>query len=54
MPLVKNALTRYLLINECLTNPRKRFWTIEEIMEKAEKRDIIVTKRTSLMQVFCR
>ncbi|WP_276374339.1 WYL domain-containing protein [Chryseolinea sp. H1M3-3] len=46
MPLVKNALTRYLLINECLTNPRKRYWTIEEIMEKAEKRDIIVSKRT--------
>jgi len=42
----KNALTRYYMINECLTHPRKRYWTLEEIMEKAAARDILVTKRT--------
>jgi predicted DNA-binding transcriptional regulator YafY len=44
--LTKNALTRYFLINECLTHPRKRYWTLEEIMEKAEARNVPVTKRT--------
>ena len=46
MPLIKNAVTRYYFINECLSHPRKRYWTIEEMMEKAEKRDILVSKRT--------
>ncbi len=46
MPLSKNALTRYQLINECFTNPRKRYWTIEEIIEKAESRDILIARRT--------
>ncbi len=46
MPLSKNALTRYQLINECFTNPRKRYWSIEEIIEKAESRDIQMARRT--------
>jgi predicted DNA-binding transcriptional regulator YafY len=46
MPLIKNALARYYLINECLANPRKKFWTMEEFMEKFEENDISVSKRT--------
>lgn len=46
MSLNKNSLVRYQLINECLTHPLKRYWTIEEIMRKGEERDIGVTKRT--------
>lgn len=46
MPLTKTALKRYLLINECLSNPRKPYWTAEEIMEFAKARDIRMSKRT--------
>ncbi|MEO7991369.1 MAG: WYL domain-containing protein [Chryseolinea sp.] len=46
MPLSKNALTRYQLINECFTNRRKRYWSIEEIIEKAKSRDIQMARRT--------
>jgi predicted DNA-binding transcriptional regulator YafY len=46
MPLIKNAVARYYLIDECLTHPHHRYWTLEEILEKGEERDIIVSKRT--------
>jgi predicted DNA-binding transcriptional regulator YafY len=46
MPVNKSTLARFYLINECLTNARKPYWTLEEIMEKAESRDIFVSKRT--------
>jgi predicted DNA-binding transcriptional regulator YafY len=48
----KNALTRYYLINECLTHPRKHYWTLEEIMDKAAGRDIQVTKRTLELDLY--
>lgn len=45
MPVVKSALARFYLINECLTHPRKRYWTLEEILQKAEDRDLTISKR---------
>ena len=51
MPLIKNAVARYLLINECLTNARKRYWTLEEINNLAEDRDLRVTKRMLEMDI---
>jgi predicted DNA-binding transcriptional regulator YafY len=46
MPVIKSALTRYYIINECLTHPRKKYWTMEELMRKCENKDIVVSKRT--------
>jgi predicted DNA-binding transcriptional regulator YafY len=46
MALVKNALARYYLINECLTNPRKKHWMAVELIKRFGDNDINVSKRT--------
>jgi predicted DNA-binding transcriptional regulator YafY len=46
MPIIKNAVGRYYLINECLANSRKRYWTMEEFIQKCDENDIKVSKRT--------
>jgi len=46
MPLTKNGLIRYFLINECLTSKTQRYWTLENILKVAAERDVQVVKRT--------
>ena len=46
MPSAKNAYFRYRVINSCLTNNQKRFWTIPELIEKLREHDILVERRT--------
>lgn len=36
MPVNKNALLRYRIIDACLTNPQRRYPTMQQIMEKIE------------------
>src|SRR6187402_270722 len=42
----KNALARYYLINECLSNPRKPYCSLDEIIAKGKTRDIRASRRT--------
>ena len=37
MPVNKNALLRYRIINACLTNRQRRYPTLEQIIEKIEE-----------------
>jgi predicted DNA-binding transcriptional regulator YafY len=46
MPASKQTLSRYHVINWCLTSKTKKFWSLNEIMEKMRLRDINISKRT--------
>src|SRR5688572_19664974 len=46
MPVAKSAYLRYRIINSCLANKQKRYWTIQELIEKLADHDIMVERRT--------
>jgi predicted DNA-binding transcriptional regulator YafY len=46
MPQVKNPILRYRIINACLTNRQKRYWTKQELIDALSKQDIAIKERT--------
>lgn len=46
MPQAKNAFLRYRIIHSCFASRQKRYWTINELVEKLRDHDLIVEKRT--------
>lgn len=46
MPAPKNTYLRYRIINSCLANRQKKFWTAAELVERLAAHDILVDKRT--------
>jgi predicted DNA-binding transcriptional regulator YafY len=46
MPTNLNAQSRYKIIDRCLSDRLKKYWTIAEINNKLLEFDIIVSKRT--------
>lgn len=42
----KSAYRRYATIDRCLNNPRKKYWTKEELMAEVQKIDIEIKPRT--------
>jgi predicted DNA-binding transcriptional regulator YafY len=46
MPANKAALCRYQIINECFTNRVKPYWSLQDLLEKLQEKDIVVSTRT--------
>lgn len=46
MPVQKNALIRYRIINRCLSNKRKPYWSKEELIAKLDEHDVSINERT--------
>lgn len=46
MPVQKNVLIRYRIINRCLSNKRKPYWSKEELIAKIEEHDVSINERT--------
>jgi predicted DNA-binding transcriptional regulator YafY len=46
MPVTKNVLARFRILNACFANSRKRYWTISELKEKLSEYDINIERRT--------
>jgi len=51
MPLAKNALIRYRIINACFTNRQKRYWTKKELIAELAKHDIAIKPRTLALDI---
>jgi hypothetical protein len=46
MPTTKSLIARIRIIDSCFTSKVKRYWSIEELMEKMSSKDIDVARRT--------
>jgi hypothetical protein len=46
MPASNYAAVRHRIINLCFTSRTKKYWTIEEVLEKLEENDISISRRT--------
>jgi predicted DNA-binding transcriptional regulator YafY len=46
MPIAKNPFLRYRILNSCFRNKQKRYWAIQELIDKLCEHDLIVDKRT--------
>lgn len=46
MPIAKNPILRFRIINACLSSKHKRYWTALELIEKLRSYDYDVKKRT--------
>lgn len=42
----KNLIARIRIINECLTDRCRRYWSIDGLMERITRRDIKISRRT--------
>lgn len=52
MPFSKNQVIRYKIINGCLRNPVKKYWSKEELIEEFKKADIVVNDRTVIGDIY--
>jgi predicted DNA-binding transcriptional regulator YafY len=52
MPKTEKPTIRYRIINACFTNRQKRYWTIEELMEKLQAFDLVAYRRTVERDLF--
>lgn len=46
MPVTKQTLSRYQIINTCLRSRGKKYWSINELLEKLRDYDIEISERT--------
>ena len=46
MPASNYAAIRYRIIDLCFTSRTKKYWTLEELLEKLAENDISISKRT--------
>lgn len=43
MPPTKSATMRYHIINQCLTNRQKKYWSLKELIRKLQENDFDIT-----------
>lgn len=46
MPTTKSLIARIRIIDSCFTSKVKRYWSVEELVEKISSKDITVSRRT--------
>jgi hypothetical protein len=46
MPASKLTLSRFRILDSCFTSRLKKYWSIEELLEKLEEHDISISRRT--------
>ena len=46
MPASKLTLSRFRIIDACFTSRLKKYWTVDDILQKLEEHDIFISRRT--------
>jgi predicted DNA-binding transcriptional regulator YafY len=46
MPKNLQAHARYMVIDRCLSDRLKKYWSLEELLNKLDEKDLIIKKRT--------